>query len=410
MHPSNLVPPPGLLAPPDLVTAPVPIVPVVSVVVAAERRAMIGSNLHVEYLPHRRVDPGLRERPVPHVLGLLLAPHELGVRVPRQSPRQRGVRKRRELLQPDQRHVLDASRPAKLVQLVVHLPGADYDAADVRGFRPLAGAGDGVGLDGVIAHVAVADDGVEPAAGAEIPQRRRTRPVVEQVLGREHDEGLDVRDVGLAPQRVKVIRRRGGVDEDEVARGIRVGFSPVPHVPVPVNAIDSSSVPAEEAPDVVVHGPRARRLDRRRRQRDGVHVRLGSIPRAGAVEDLSGGDVRVVVVPAKVVGLDDEAIACVVRLASETPSRGSRRVGCRVGCRVDQRAVLVEERKRLVVGIVHLEPHVFLRRRRLRRRLERLHPLPQPVQGDEPGSVRVVRFPDRFIDRFLSKRGEGLRG
>ena len=63
---------------------------------------------------------------------------------------------------------------------------------------------------------------------------------------------------------------------------------------------------------------------------------MGSIPRAGAVEDLSGGDVRVVVVvvAAKVVGLDDEAIACVVRLASETPSRGSRRVGCRVGSRV----------------------------------------------------------------------------
>ena len=54
----------------------------------------------------------------------------------------------------------DASRPAKLVQLVVHLPGADDNAADIRGFRPLAGAGDGVGLDGVIAHVAVADDGV----------------------------------------------------------------------------------------------------------------------------------------------------------------------------------------------------------------------------------------------------------
>ena len=49
------------------------------------------------------------------------------------------------------------------MQLVVHLPGADDDAADVRGFRPLAGAGDGIGLDGVIAHVAVADDGVEPA-------------------------------------------------------------------------------------------------------------------------------------------------------------------------------------------------------------------------------------------------------
>ena len=57
-------------------------------------------------------DSGLNECPSAHVLGLLLAPHELGVRVPRQSPRQRGVRKRRELLQPDQRHVLDAQRIA----------------------------------------------------------------------------------------------------------------------------------------------------------------------------------------------------------------------------------------------------------------------------------------------------------
>lgn len=106
------------------------------------------------------------------------------------------------------------------MQLVVHLPGAHDDAADVRGFGSLAGAGDGVGLDGVVAHVAVADDGVEPvdkkapsvslliahvylvrkkikinspAPGAEISQRRRARPVVEEVLGGEHDEGLDVR-------------------------------------------------------------------------------------------------------------------------------------------------------------------------------------------------------------------------
>ena len=149
-----------------------------------------------------------------------------------------------------------------------------------------------------------------PAPGTEIAQRRRARPVVEEVLGGEHDEGLDVRDVGLAPQRVKVIRRRGGVDEDEVARGIRVGFGPVPHVPVPVRAIDSSSVPAEEASDVVVHGPRARRLDRRGRQRDGVH--LGS----DCSRSCSGVCGRSVVV--KIVDIDDEAIASVAGLASDT--------------------------------------------------------------------------------------------
>ena len=93
----------------------VPAVPVVvPVVVAAERRRAIDSaSIHLEYLPHSRVDPRLRERPVPHVLGLLLAPHELGVWVPRQSPRQRGVRERRELLQTDQRHVVGAVSPCE---------------------------------------------------------------------------------------------------------------------------------------------------------------------------------------------------------------------------------------------------------------------------------------------------------
>ena len=68
------------------------------------------------------------------------------------------------------------------MQLVVHLPGAHDDAADVRGFGSFAGAGVRVGLDGVVAHVAVADDGVEPVDKKPRQSSNRPYPVPSKVV------------------------------------------------------------------------------------------------------------------------------------------------------------------------------------------------------------------------------------
>ena len=78
-------------------------------------------------------DPPVDEVPGAHVLRLLLAPDDVGVDIRFQHPAQRLCRERIDLLQPHDGDVLDVLRPPFLQQIVIHLAGADHDAAHLSG-------------------------------------------------------------------------------------------------------------------------------------------------------------------------------------------------------------------------------------------------------------------------------------
>src|SRR5436190_838608 len=76
-------------------------------------------------------DVGLDQAPGPHVFGLLLRPHYVGLREPRQLGDEGARRERIELLDAHQIDVVDAGRLARLVEVVVDLAAAQHDAANL---------------------------------------------------------------------------------------------------------------------------------------------------------------------------------------------------------------------------------------------------------------------------------------
>src|SRR5579871_1399800 len=89
------------------------------------------------HLPEHPLEVGLDEAPGPHVLGLLLAPDDLGLLEARQLLQQRLRRERIELLDPEQVDVVDPTLLALVVEIIIDLAGAEYDAADLVVLRKL---------------------------------------------------------------------------------------------------------------------------------------------------------------------------------------------------------------------------------------------------------------------------------
>src|SRR5579871_4306167 len=89
------------------------------------------------HLPEHPLEIGLNEAPGPHVLGLLLAPDDLGLLEARQLLQQRLRGERIELLDPQQVDVVDPTLLALVVEIIIDLAGAEYDAADLVVLRKL---------------------------------------------------------------------------------------------------------------------------------------------------------------------------------------------------------------------------------------------------------------------------------
>src|SRR6185437_13334982 len=81
----------------------------------------------LEHPVHIRLD----ERPGAHVLGLFLAPDDLGVLEPAELVEQGLGRERIKLLEPQQVHIVDPALLAILEQVVIDLARAEHDPADL---------------------------------------------------------------------------------------------------------------------------------------------------------------------------------------------------------------------------------------------------------------------------------------
>ena len=81
------------------------------------------------------------------------------------------------------------------------------------------GGGGGDLVRHVVARAELDDDAAEEGVGAEVPHRGPARAVVQQELGRHHDERLGEWAVDLATQRVEVVGGGRAVDDTKVVPG-----------------------------------------------------------------------------------------------------------------------------------------------------------------------------------------------
>ena len=164
-------------------------------------------------------DIRLDERPGALVLGLLLAPDELGVREAAQLLDERARRERIELLDAHQVDVVCAAVLAFLEQVVINLARAQHDA-----------------LDPIVGHkldlVARADlrmvpkHAMERRAGAEILQPRHHALMAQERLRRHQDQRFTEAAMQLAPQDVEVVGGRRAVGDLPIVLGrqLQVAF------------------------------------------------------------------------------------------------------------------------------------------------------------------------------------------
>src|SRR3954453_13548881 len=158
---------------------------------------------------HQVLGPRRHEEPSAHVARLLLAPHVarlLGVAP--QLALERHLRERRQLLEPDQRHLaIESPLLARLLQIVEHLAGAQDHPLDLP-----------VGLG----RRRLVEDAVEAAARAHVLERRYAPLVPQQRLRRHDDQRLAEIPVQLPPQGVEVAGQRAGVDDRHVVLGVEL--------------------------------------------------------------------------------------------------------------------------------------------------------------------------------------------
>ena len=148
-------------------------------------------------------DAGEAVRVRSHVLGLLLREHNLSVREP---PHVRGdpiERERSDLLNPYQGHVLPALLLPLGQELVVDLASAEHQSLHLLR----------VFCDAVVRLV---DDPPEAGVGTHLLQGRHAPLVPEEVLRRDHDEGLAEVAVYLPPQAVEVVGGSGAVHDLDI--------------------------------------------------------------------------------------------------------------------------------------------------------------------------------------------------
>ena len=155
------------------------------------------------------------ERPGAHVLGLLLAPHHLGVAEARQLGDQRLGRERIELFDAQQVDVVDAALLALLVEVVIDLARAQHDAADLVVLDQLDRlVGPQLGI--------VPQQPVERAFARNLRQRRHRPLVAEQRLRRHQDQRLAEVALQLPAQDVEVVGRRRAVGDLHVVFGAKL--------------------------------------------------------------------------------------------------------------------------------------------------------------------------------------------
>ena len=114
--------------------------------------------------------------------------------------------------------LLYRSLGATLQELRSNFTKLGEGAAGVRKWsRGAEGGGDLVRH--VVARAELDDDAAEEGVGAEVPHRGPARAVVQQELGRHHDERLGEWAVDLATQRVEVVGGGRAVDDTKVVPG-----------------------------------------------------------------------------------------------------------------------------------------------------------------------------------------------
>mmetsp|Transcript_20449 Transcript_20449/g.61578 ORF Transcript_20449/g.61578 Transcript_20449/m.61578 type:complete len:288 (+) Transcript_20449:529-1392(+) len=151
-----------------------------------------------------------------HVEGLLLGPHQLGVRVPPQLPHHQVEGEWRQLLEAhDGNLLLETLLSAGLSQIVVHLAAAHDEALHSllhwRVGAPVTGGF--VHDEALEAH---AHDALVVGHLVELRQRGLAVRVSQQVLGRHDDERLPELPVDLTAQDVEVVCGGGAVDHGPI--------------------------------------------------------------------------------------------------------------------------------------------------------------------------------------------------
>src|SRR5579863_2804643 len=196
-------------------------------------------------LAQRPFQPRLEEAPRAHVLGLLLAPDDLGLPEPRQLLDERFHRDRIELLDPKQVDVVDPPLLALVIKIVIDLARADDDPADLIILHQLD-------LLAFMGLRMIPQQAVEARSRAEGLEVRDGALVAQHRLGRHRDQGLAKLALELAPQRMEEIGRRRAYDDLHVVLGAELQialeprggmFRPLTLVPVRQQAYETGHAP-----------------------------------------------------------------------------------------------------------------------------------------------------------------------
>src|SRR5271166_195428 len=158
---------------------------------------------------------GLDEEPGAHVLGLLLAPDDLGFLEARQFLDQRLQGERIELLDAQKVDVVDAALLSLLIKVIVDLARAEDDAADLVVLGELDFlAPVRLGL--------IPQEPVEARTGTERLERRGGALVAQHRFWRHRDKRLAELPLQLPAQDVEEIRRRRAIDDLHVVLGAKL--------------------------------------------------------------------------------------------------------------------------------------------------------------------------------------------
>ena len=136
------------------------------------------------------------------VLRLFLAPNDFGIWIFCQLDGDAAARERCDLLHSEKRHILNVLFAPRLQQIVIDLAAAHHHAADIFARR--------IGF-------IFADHAVEIAAGGKILQFGGAQLMAQQRFRRHHNQRLAVAAPHLAPEHMKVRRRRGAIDDLDIA-------------------------------------------------------------------------------------------------------------------------------------------------------------------------------------------------
>src|SRR4051794_21285381 len=161
-------------------------------------RTLVGRVDLVQHPLEIRLD----EMPGAHVARLFLAPHQFGALEAPQLLHQCLQRHRVELLDTHQVDIVDTALFTLVVQIVIHLAGAEHDAADLR-------VGDQLDFFVWQHHRVVVENAMERGVGSQFIELRHRALVAQQRLRRHQYQRLAYLSMQLSPQHMEEIGRRG---------------------------------------------------------------------------------------------------------------------------------------------------------------------------------------------------------